>query len=150
SVPHQQRQVDPAGSRTERQRARIHRCLHDPAGERITRTIRPELTFAAAFFLPRARLPEFKRAVPSFFLASFPSESAIFSRMQKPALALLLYLAISSIGRGQTPRISDAENSFADLSNASAAYRTIQSGLFKTYQGRDSTAWLGLYTQKRS
>src|SRR5262245_52892765 len=70
--------------------------------------------------------------------------------MQKPALALLLYLAISSIGRGQTPRISDAENSFADLSNASAAYRTIQSGLFKTYQGRDSTAWLGLYTQKRS
>lgn len=70
--------------------------------------------------------------------------------MQKLALALLLYLSTASICRGQTPRISEVENSFADLSNASAVYRTIQSGLFKTYQGRDSTAWLRLYLQKRS
>jgi hypothetical protein len=54
--------------------------------------------------------------------------------------------------RGQTPTTSEVtqvETNYADLVDAHYVLRTIDSGLFKVYQGKDRSAWGQLYKDQR-
>ena len=46
--------------------------------------------------------------------------------------------------------VAAAENTYADVLDSYGAFSTIDSGLMKTYEGRDRTAWERIYRAKRN
>jgi len=68
-------------------------------------------------------------------------------------LGLCLCICISAVA-GTIPStsaadVSSAENSYADLNDAASIVATIDSGLFKTYQGKNRAEWQALYLARR-
>jgi hypothetical protein len=70
------------------------------------------------------------------------------------ALATLLFSFCLFLGAEirSAPRsaeISTIENLYADLNDASGIISTIDSGLFRTYEGKDRAAWQAIYSARR-
>jgi hypothetical protein len=69
-------------------------------------------------------------------------------------LSTVLLVAVSSAavlsqGKASSPEVEAVEIKYADLADAYYVTSTIDSGLFKTYQGKDRAAWNELYQAKR-
>src|SRR5579862_2319344 len=71
------------------------------------------------------------------------------------SLACSLLVSPKSLGAdtglmADSKKVSAVEYLYADVSDANSILATIDSGLLSTYQGKDRTAWLQLYSQKRA
>ena len=68
-----------------------------------------------------------------------------------PLLILLMSFASPEIYQWTSApsQINQVESAYADLVDAYYVLKTIDSGLFKLYQGKDRTAWSQIYQEKR-
>jgi hypothetical protein len=66
-------------------------------------------------------------------------------------IATFLLLSLSNFAADiqASPAIGDAESLYADLTDSYSVASTIDSGLFATYQGKDHSAWVREYQDKR-
>jgi len=73
--------------------------------------------------------------------------------LNKTTSLLLFFLALASSGKAtQKPSsdgVAEAEAIYAELADSYGIISTIDSDLFATYEGKDRTAWEGVYSEKR-
>jgi hypothetical protein len=74
--------------------------------------------------------------------------------MRKLQMIAGLLVCLASAGalasESVTQAVAAAENTYADVLDSYGAFSTIDSGLMKTYDGKDRTAWKRIYREKRS
>src|SRR5579862_8866196 len=69
-----------------------------------------------------------------------------------PLAAIFVFACVAAyaaVPASSSTEVTTIETLYADLNDSSGVVATIDSGLFKTYQGKDRAAWQSLYLARR-